>query len=85
MIGPILDIQDALPCVVKNVGDKMLNPITDLITQFTDNVQNFTDCIGDQFVGALFNEIIGGINNELGDVMKGVSSIFDGDLAGILR
>ena len=85
MIGPILDIQDALPCVVKNVGDKMLNPITDLIIQFTDNVENFTECIGDQFVGALFNEIIGGINNELGDVMKGVSSIFDGDLAGILR
>ena len=85
-IPNILNFQDAMPCVVKNITDKLLGDVTNLLTQFVDNVDNFTDCIGDQFIGAIFNDVIKGINTELGDVVKGVANIFpSGDIEGILR
>tara|TARA_B100000131_G_scaffold321282_1_gene371568 strand:- start:861 stop:3515 length:2655 start_codon:yes stop_codon:yes gene_type:complete len=84
-IPNVLNVQNALPCVVKNITDKLSGDVFNLLTQFTDNVENFTDCIGDQFIGAIFNDVIKGINNELGDALKGVSNIFDGDIEGILR
>ena len=75
-----------MPCVVKNITDKLLGDVTNLLTQFVDNVDNFTDCIGDQFIGAIFNDVIKGINTELADVVKGVANIFpSGDIEGILR
>ena len=52
---------------------------------FLNNVKNFTDCIGDQFVGAIFNDVINKINGQLGGLMKGVSKIFNGNLIGMLR
>ena len=86
MVGPVLNIQNALPCAVKNITDKLTGDVANLLAEFTNNVDNFTDCIGDQFIGALFNDMIKGINNELGDAMKGVSNIFpSGDLEGLLR
>ena len=85
-IPNILNFQDAMPCVVKNITDKLLGDVTNLLTQFVDNVDNFTDCIGDQFIGAIFNDVIKGINTELADVVKGVANIFpSGDIEGILR
>ena len=42
-------------------------------------------CIGDQFVGAIFNDVINNINKQLSGLMGGVSKIFDGDLVGMLR
>ena len=75
-----------MPCIVKNITDKLLGDVTNLVTDFTNNVQNFTDCIGDQFIGAIFNDVIKGINTELGDVIKGVANIFpSGDIEGLLR
>ena len=58
--------------LLKNITDKLLGDVLNLLAQFTNNVENFTDCIGDQFIGAIFNDIIKGINNELGDALKGV-------------
>ena len=57
MIKPVLNIQDAMPCVVKKVTDKLVLDVASLLTDFTNNVENFTECIGDQFIGALFNDI----------------------------
>ena len=85
MIPNILDIQNSMPCIMKNVTDKLLGDVSNLLGDFVNNVNNFTDCIGDQFVGALFNSVIKGINSELSGVMKGVSNIFDGDIEGMLR
>ena len=85
-IPNILNFQDAMPCVVKNISDKLLGDVTNLLTTFVDNVDNFTDCIGDQFIGAIFNDVIKGINSELADVVNGVANIFPGgDIEGILR
>ena len=85
-IPNVLNIQNQMPCIVKNITDKLLGDVTNLVTDFTNNVQNFTDCIGDQFIGAIFNDVIKGINTELADVVKGVANIFpSGDIEGILR
>ena len=85
MVGPTKAIQNFLPCAAKNITDNMFGSVRDLLTGLLDNVENFVSCIGDQYVGALFNNIIGGINNEMSDLIGGVSKIFDGDLAGMLR
>ena len=82
MIGPVMNIQDKMPCVVKKVNEKLVGDVANLLTSFINNVENFTDCIGDQFIGALFNDIIGGINSELADAIGGVSNIFPPGLAG---
>ena len=85
-IPNVLKIQDQMPCIVKNITDKLLGDVTNLVTDFTNNVQNFTDCIGDQFIGAIFNDVIKGINTELSDAIKGVANIFpSGDIEGLLR
>ena len=85
MIPNVLKIQDKMPCLVKNITDKLFGDVSNLLADFTNNVNNFTDCIGDQFVGALFNDVIKGINTEMADVMSGVSNIFNGDIEGMLR
>ena len=77
-----MNIQDKMPCVVKKVNEKLVGDVANLLTSFINNVENFTDCIGDQFIGALFNDIIGGINSELADAIGGVSNIFPPGLAG---
>ena len=63
MVGPVLAIQNAMPCAVKNITDKLTGDVANLLAEFTNNVDNFTDCIGDQFIGALFNDMIKGINS----------------------
>ena len=77
-IPSILGIQNAIPCAVKNITDKLLGDVGSLLADFTNNVDNFTDCIGDQFIGALFNDIIGGIDNELSGALGGVTDILGG-------
>ena len=50
-----------------------------------DNVQNFNDCIGDQFNAGIMNSIIGSIDEALGPLLGDVSDIFPGDIGGMLR
>ena len=86
MVGPVGSLQNLLPCAVKNITDKLTGDVANLLAEFVNNVDNFTDCIGDQFIGAIFNDIIKGINNELSDAIKGVANIFPGgDIEGLLR
>ena len=85
MVGPVRSIQNFLPCAVKNITDNLFGSVRNILTGLLDNVKNFVSCIGDQFVGALFNDIIGNINNQMSGLMKGVSKIFNGDLVGMLR
>ena len=85
MVGPVRALQDFLPCAIKKISDNLFGTVRDLLTGLLDNVKNFVSCIGDQFVGALFNNIIGNINDQLGGLMKGVSKIFDGNLVDMLR
>ena len=86
MVGPVGALQNLMPCAVKNITDKLTGDVANLLAEFVNNVDNFTDCIGDQFIGAIFNDIIKGINNELSDAIKGIANIFpSGDIEGLLR
>ena len=86
MVGPVGALQGLMPCAVKNITDKLTGDVANLLAEFVNNVDNFTDCIGDQFIGAIFNDIIKGINDELSDAIKGVANIFpSGDIEGLLR
>ncbi len=85
MVGPVKALQNFLPCAIKNITDNLFGSVRNLLTGLLDNVKNFVSCIGDQFIGALFNDIIGNINDQLGGLMKGVSKIFDGNLVDMLR
>ena len=85
MVGPVRAIQNFLPCAVKNITENLFGSVRNILTGLLDNVKNFVSCIGDQFVGALFNDIIGNINEQMSGLMKGVSKIFNGDLVGMLR
>ena len=85
MVGPVKALQNFLPCAVKNITDNLFGSVRNILTSLLDNVKNFVSCIGDQFVGALFNDIIGKVNEQLGGLMKGVSKIFNGNLIDMLR
>ena len=86
MVGPVGALQNLMPCAVKNITDKLTGDVANLLAEFVNNVDNFTDCIGDQFIGAIFNDIIKGINGELSDAIKGIANIFpSGDIEGLLR
>ena len=77
-IGKIKSIQDKIPCVAQKIAGSMLPDITSLLTSFLDNVTNFTSCIGDQFMGAIFNKVVNGINDVLGADLGGLSNILGG-------
>ena len=85
MVGPVRSLQNFIPCAVKNISENLFGSVRNILTSLLDNVENFVTCIGDQFIGALFNDIIGNINKQLGGLMKGVSKIFKGNLVDMLR
>ncbi len=86
MIGPVKALQAKLPCATQRIGESMLGSISDLLAPLVDNVQSFVPCIADQFTGALFNKIIGGIESELTPALGGVGKILGGfDLVNNLR
>ena len=78
MIGPVKALQAKLPCATQKIGESMLGSISDLLAPLVDNVENFVPCIADQFTGALFNKIIGGIESELAPALGGVGKILGG-------
>ena len=84
-VPSILNIENAIPCMMKNVTDKLEGNISNLLAPLLDNVQNFNDCIGDQFNAGIMNSIIGSIDGALGPLMGDVSDIFPGDIGGMLR
>ena len=86
MVPGIGAIQNFLGCAVNNIVGSLGDSIKGLLKGMMDNVKNFVSCIGDQFVGGLMNQIIGGITKALGPLLGGVSKILGGfSLGGFLR
>tara|TARA_B100000427_G_scaffold191934_1_gene159565 strand:- start:2593 stop:4650 length:2058 start_codon:yes stop_codon:yes gene_type:complete len=86
MVPGIGAIQNFLGCAVNNIVGGLGDAIKGLLKGMMDNVKNFVSCIGDQFVGGLMNQIIGGITKALGPLLGGVSKILGGfSLGGFLR
>ena len=89
MIGPVKLLQDALPCIASKILGTIGGAIKSLLTSIAENISNFVTCIGEQFIGGLFNHIIGGITGFLGPLMGGVGKILGlaggFDIGGFLR
>ena len=81
----ILNIENAIPCMMKNVTDKLEGNISDLLAPLLDNVENFNDCIGDQFNAGIMNSIIGSIDEAIGPMLGDLGDIFPTDIGGMLR
>tara|TARA_B100001175_G_scaffold317079_1_gene332776 strand:+ start:2963 stop:5041 length:2079 start_codon:yes stop_codon:yes gene_type:complete len=82
-------MQNILPCLTSKIMDGLGGIIKQLLKSVADNVSNFVSCIADQFVGGLFNSIVGGITSAMSGVMGGVGKLlgFMGgfDIGGFLR
>ena len=89
MMPAIKAMQNILPCITSKIMDGLGGIIKQLLQSVADNVSNFVSCIADQFVGGLFNSIVGGITNAMSGVMGGVGKLlgFMGgfDIGGFLR
>ena len=59
------------------------NNISNLLAPLLENVQNYNDCIGDQFSAGIMNSIIGSIDESLAPLMGDIGDIFPGDIAGM--
>ena len=84
-VPSILNIENAIPCMMKNVTDKLEGNISDLLAPLLDNVENFNDCIGDQFNAGIMNSIIGSIDEAIGPMLGDLGDIFPTDIGGMLR
>ena len=86
MLGPVAAFQKKLPCVSEAITESLLPDITSMLTSFLDNVNNVTDCMIEQFNGAIFNSILGGLDKGLGAELGGMSKILGGfDMVNDLR
>ena len=75
LIGPVKDISDAIPCIANEVIGGMGETVKGVLQDVADNVTNFTSCIGDQVVGSLMNQVIGGVSSAMGPLMGAVDTI----------
>ena len=77
-LQPVKKLSDAFPCAGEKIGESLLGSVNDLLTPLMDNVENFVPCVADQFTGAVFNKILGGIDKELGPALGGVGKLLGG-------
>ena len=75
MAIPIKFLQDQLPCIVNSILGKIGNTVESLLGSIVDNVDNFVQCVADQTIGVLANDIIGQAANGLSGALGGLNKI----------
>ena len=86
MVNPVKALEGAIPCVGQNILGSLGDKIKGLLGQIAKNVTNFAKCVAQQFIGGIFNDIIGGITKGLAGPLGGLSKILGGfDIGGFLR
>ena len=76
--SPLQKIQDSMTCITQNIVGGMGDAIGGLIDGIAKNVKKFKNCVSNQFMGGLMNQIIGGIENGLSSLLGGVTKIMPG-------
>ncbi len=75
LLKPLKAFEKGMPCIMQNIIGGLKDTISGMLSGLLDNVKNFVSCVGDQFIGGLMNQIIGGITKGLGPLLGGISSI----------
>ena len=75
MAIPIKFLQDQLPCIVNSILNKIGDTVESLLGSIVDNVDNFVQCVADQTIGVLANDIIGQAADGLSAALGGLDKI----------
>lgn len=78
LIPPIQALQEAIQLVAAEIVASLLDKVDDLIRDAVDNNNNFTECAGEQFNGAIINAIIDEIDSGISPLLQAVSTILSG-------
>ena len=75
MAIPIKFLQDTLPCIVNTILGKIGDTVEGLLGSIVDNVDNFVQCVADQTIGVLANDVIGQAADGLSAALGGIDKI----------
>ena len=85
MLAPLQVAENLIGCLANNIIADLGGMTEDILNSVVDNVFNFTDCVGDQVVGAITNGIIGKVGSGMSGALGGLDKIlgfFQGGNAG---
>ena len=89
MLGPVGNMEGLLPCLTNKIAGNLKDSLKSILGAIADNVDNYSDCVGDQATGAILNDVISQISAGMEDSLVGISKIqkFMGDFSvdGLLR
>jgi hypothetical protein len=75
MVPPVKFLQDQIPCITNKILGTLGGVIRKILESVVKNVTNFVSCAGNQFSGALINDIIGKVSSGLSSAISGVQKI----------
>ena len=75
MLGPLNKAENLIGCLANNIIADLGGMTEDILNSVVDNVFNFTDCIGDQTVGAITNGIIEKVGGGMAGALGGLDKI----------
>ena len=75
MAVPIKFLQDQLPCIVNTILGRIGDTVESVLNSIVDNVDNFVQCVADQTIGVLANDIIGQAADGLSAALGGLDKI----------
>lgn len=87
LVLPVSALEGALICVQNAILEGLVAIIRDLLLSILDNIERFTTCVVDQFIGAMLNTIVSEIEAGLQDALGALSGILGGviDIASIAQ
>ena len=75
MLSPLQKVENLIGCLANNIVADLGGMVEDILNSVVDNVFNFTNCVGDQVVGAITNGIIGKVGAGMAGALGGLDKI----------
>ena len=75
MLAPLNKVENLIGCLANNIIADLGGMVEDILNSVVDNVFNFTNCVGDQVVGAITNGIIGKVGAGMSGALGGLDKI----------
>jgi hypothetical protein len=75
MVPAVKFLQEQIPCITNSIAGGIASTVKTILKSLVDNVKNFVSCAGNQFCGAIINDIIGKISGGLQSAIGGVSKL----------